>query len=480
MPYDYDLGVIGAGAAGLTVAAGAARFGAKTLLVEKERMGGDCLHYGCVPSKTLIRTAAVRHAMKTAARFGLPETELPEVDFRAVSRRIAGVVSRIQEHDSAERFSSLGVDVLFGSARFMDEHSVEVSGKRVFAKSWVVATGSSPFVPPIPGLSETPFLTNRDIFSLSRLPGSLLILGGGPIGIEMAQAFSRLGSKVAVVEMGPQILPAEDPDMAQVVVERLEQEGVAFHLSTRAVSAARSDAGASVTVEKPDRTQTTLSAEALLVAVGRNPNTAGMGLERIAVSFTRAGITVDERLRTDRAHIFAAGDCKAGLKFTHVAGYDASIVLSNAVLHWPRKADYTWTPWCTYTDPELASLGLNEKRARAKGLDFKVVSEEFRDNDRALAEGSGEGRIKLVLGERGKVLGVQIAGPRAGEILSEWVGAAAGDVSLSKIASAVHPYPTLSEINRKVAGKVFEARIFSDTVRKTLRFLFQFKGRGPA
>ena len=479
MPYDYDIGIIGAGAAGLSAAAGAARFGARTLLLEKEKMGGDCLHFGCVPSKTLIKCASVYHAMKTASRYGLPSVEAPPVDFGAVSRRIEEVVEKIQEHDSAERFQSLGVDVVFGSARFSDEHRVEVSGKRLSAKNWLIATGSSPLVPPIPGLSEVPFLTNRDLFSLSKLPASLAILGAGPIGIEMAQAFARLGSKVSVIEMGGQILPAEDPDMALIVMDRLRAEGVDFIMGAKAVSVERADGGVAVNLENADKTPGRVMAESLLVAVGRSPNTEGLGLSRLAISSTRGGITVDGHLRTDRANIYAAGDCKAGLKFTHVAGYDASIFLTNSVLHLPRKSDYTRIPWCTYTDPELASVGLNEKRAKSANEKFSVIVEEFSSNDRFLAEGAASGRIKLILGEQSRVLGVQIAGPHAGEILSGWVVALAGNVGLAKMAGAVFPYPTLSEIDKKVSGKVFEPKIFSDTVKKTLRLLFRYKGQGP-
>lgn len=478
MPFEYDIGIIGAGAAGLSAAAGAARFGAKTLLLEREKMGGDCLHFGCVPSKALIKCASVHQAAKNAALYGLPKRELPPVDFRAVARRIAGVVDKIQEHDSAERFRSLGVDVIFGSARFSDEHRVEISGKRLSAKNWLVATGSSPLVPPIPGLHDVPFLTNRDLFSLPKLPSSLSILGAGPIGIEMAQAFARLGSKVSVIEMGSQILPAEDSDMARIVMDRLMAEGVEFVMGAKAVSVERDEGGIAVNLENADGTPGRVGAEALLVAVGRSPNIAGLGLERLAISFTRGGITVDGHLRTDRANIYAAGDCKAGLKFTHVAGYDASVFLTNSILHLPRKTDYTRIPWCTYTDPELASIGLNEKRARSANEKYSVIVEEFASNDRALAEGAGEGRMKLILGENSKVLGVQIAGPRAGEILSGWVVALAGDVGLSRMAGAVFPYPTLSEINKKVAARVFEPKLFSNTVKKTLRLLFRYKGQG--
>ena len=476
--FDYDIGIIGGGAAGLTVASGAAQLGAKSLLVEKEEaLGGDCLHYGCVPSKTLIRTAHVYHLMKSAPAFGLPAVDPPPVDYARVAGRIRSVIDTIQEHDSEERFCSLGAKVRFGSPQFVDDHAVQLDGETVSAKNWVIATGSSAAVPPIEGLDNTPYITNREIFSLDRLPESLLILGGGPIGIEMAQAFSRLGTKVSVIERADQVLGKEDPDMAEAVSEALRAEGVAFHLNT-AVTAAR-DLGAEreVTLRDAAGRTSTLKGELLLVALGRRPNIDDLALDKAGVEAGRGGIVVDNRMRTSRKHIYAAGDCNGGYQFTHAAGYEGGIVVSNAIIHLPRKADYTWMPWCTYTDPELASIGMNEKTARDAGIEPKIFTEPFENNDRSLAEAERVGRIKLVLDEKEKPLGVQIFGPQAGELIGEWVAALAGNVKLSTLAGAVHPYPTIGEINKKVVGNVFSPKIFSDTVKKGLKFFFNLKGR---
>ncbi len=476
--YDYDIGIIGGGAAGLTVASGAAQLGAKTLLVEKEEaLGGDCLHYGCVPSKTLIKTAHVYQLMKSGPRFGLPAITPPAVDFREVAARIRSVISRIQRHDSVARFCGLGAKVVFGAPRFADEHAISLGGKTISARTWVVATGSSPLIPAIAGLDQTPYLTNRDIFSLDKLPGSMIILGAGPIATEMAQAFCRLGTTVTVIQRSDQILSKEDKDLAAMVQQLLAAEGVTFVMNAAVVSTRDLGREREVVIKNTAGERVALRAEALFVALGRTPNGAGLGLEKIDIPFAGNGITVNHHLQTRHRHIYAAGDVIGGYQFTHVAGYEGGVVLSNAVFHLPRKVNYTHVPWCTYCQPELASMGLNEKRAKAAGLDYTVWSEEFSDNDRGLAEGEGVGRVKLLLDRKERPLGVQILGPHAGELLSEWVAIMNGGVGLAKIASAIHPYPTLGEINKKVVGALFAKKIFSATVRRGLKFFFSFKGR---
>lgn len=475
--YDFDIGILGGGAAGLTIASGAAQLGARTLLIDKEgRLGGDCLHFGCVPSKTLIKTARVWHLAHKTKQFGLPELELKPVDFKAVASRIQSVISTIQKHDSVERFCSLGARVEFGQATFTDKHSINLNGKIYSAKTWVIATGSSPSIPHIEGLDKTPFITNKEIFSLNHLPRSMIFLGGGPISIEMAQAFSRLGSKVTIIERGNHILGREDEDMADSVMNVLGGEGVMFHLNASVVNVRDLGAEKEVLIHKGEET-TSLRAETLVVAAGREANVKGMGLEEIGMEFEKKGIRVDGRMRTNHTHIYAAGDVTGAYQFTHAAGYEGGIVVSNAVFHLPRKADYTFFPWCTYTDPELASIGMNETAAKAKGVAYSVWTEEFRVNDRSLAEGEEAGRIKLLLDEQEKPIGIQILGPHAGELLSEWVAVLNGKMKLSTLATAVHPYPTLGEINKKVVGTYFSGKIFSDRVRKALRFFFNLKGR---
>jgi len=476
--YEYDIGIIGGGAAGLTVASGAAQLGAKTLLIEKEEaLGGDCLHYGCVPSKTLIKTAHVYHLMNNGPKFGLPSITPPPVDFREVAGRIKSVINGIQKHDSVERFCRLGAQVEFGDPVFTDEHTVALGGRTISARSWVIATGSSAAIPPIEGLEATPYLTNRNLFSLDTLPGSMIILGGGPIAVEMAQAFCRLGTRVTVIQRSGQILGKEDRDMADIVQQELEREGVAFRMNASVTRVSDLGHGRQVIMTNAAGETETLEAEVLMVAVGRTPNVTGIGLEKIDIAYTHQGIEVNRYLRTRHKHIYAAGDVIGGYQFTHVAGYEGGVVVSNAIFHLPKKTDYTYVPWCTYSHPELASIGMNEKSAEKAGIEYSVWSEEFSGNDRALAEGESIGRIKLLLDRKEKPLGIQILGPRAGDLLSEWVAIMNGGVRLTKIAASIHPYPTLGEINKRVVGSVFSPKIFSKTVRKGLTFFFSFKGR---
>jgi pyruvate/2-oxoglutarate dehydrogenase complex dihydrolipoamide dehydrogenase (E3) component len=475
-PYDFDIGIIGGGSAGLTVAAGAAQFGAKTLLIEKDSLGGDCLYYGCVPSKTLLKTARVRHLMKRAQGFGLPAIDVPPVDFRKVTERIKSVIAVIQRHDSPERFCRLGAQVEFGCPEFSDEHSVRLNGRTRSAKRWVIATGSSPAIPGIEGLDKTPFITNREIFYLDRLPESMVLLGAGPISTEMAQAFARLGTKVSVVQRSGQILTREDKDMADLLMERLDMEGVTFYLNSAILKVQDRGSEREVIIKTGDVIKS-IRAETILVALGRQANLEGLGLEAIGIEFDMNGLRLDSRLRTNCAHIYGAGDVTGTYQFTHAAGYEGGIVLTNAVLRLPRKVDYTFFPWCTYTDPELSSIGMNEIRARESGIDYSVWTEEFRMNDRGLAEGDAAGKIKLLLDAKERPIGIQILGLHAGELINEWVAAMSGGVKLSTLATAVHPYPTLGEINKRVAGTFLSGKVFSDRVKKALRFFFHLKGR---
>lgn len=480
--YDYDVGIIGGGAAGLTVAAGVSRLGAKTILIEREgRLGGDCLHYGCVPSKTLLRTAHVYHLMTNAGRFGLPEVRPAPVDFRTVSSRIREVIATIQRHDSVERFCELGVKVEFGVAKFTDERTVSCNGNRLTARNWVIATGSSPAIPDVAGLDDTPFITNKELFYLDELPQSLIVIGAGAVAVEMAQAMGRLGSKVDVIQRSGQILSKEDKDMADEVMASLEREGVTFHVNTMLTEVRDCGQIRQVAFENGDGHPVTLEADSILVALGRVPNVAGLGLEDAGVHYSRKGIDVDARLRTSQKHIYAAGDVTGSHQYTHAAGYEGGVVLTNAVLRLPRKVDYTWLPHAIYCDPEFASIGLNEKAAEKAGIDYTVWKEAFRDNDRSLTEGYDGGILKMVVDKRENVLGVQILGPHAGELINEWVAVLNGRVKLSTLAGAVHPYPTLGEINKRIAGDVFARKLFSESVRKKLKFFFNLKGRacGP-
>ena len=476
--YDFDIGILGGGSGGLTVADGASQFGAKTLLIEKEKaLGGDCLHYGCVPSKTLIRSAHVYHMMKNAWKYGLPGVDVKPVDYREIAKRIQYVIGTIQKHDSEERFCKLGVKVEFGDSMFTDEHSLQVNGQTYSAKKWVIATGSSPSIPPIEGIDQTPCITNKEIFSLDSLPKSMIVIGAGPIAIEMAQAFCRLGTKVDVIQRSAQILSKEDKDLADIVMNVLSDEGITFHLNSGLVNVKDLGTEKEVVISKKDGSTESLRAEQILVALGRQANLENLGLEGISLDFDKKGLKVDSRMRTNHKHIYGAGDVTGEYQFTHAAGYEGGVALSNAILHLPKKADYTYMPWCTYTDPELASIGMNEKRAKETGIKYSVWTEEFKSNDRSLAEGEEVGNIKMILDEKSKPVGIQILGPQAGELLSEWIAVMNGGVKLSTMASAVHTYPTLAEINKRVVGNYFSGKIFSEKVKKTLKFFFHFKGR---
>ncbi len=477
--YDFDMLVLGGGAAGLTVASGSAQLGAKTMLVEKEEaLGGDCLHFGCVPSKTLIHTARVWHTVAHTRFFGLPDIDMPAVDFSKIRSRINKVIDTIQVHDSVERFSGLGVEVVFGRASFVCPHTVVVNGKKYTARKIAIATGSSPAIPAVPGLDSVFLLTNKNIFSLSSLPQKLIVLGGGPIGAEMAQAFTRLGSQVDLLQRGDEILSREDTDMACIVAEQMETDGVNIHRKVCIQSVQKADSDVRVVYLDKEGTERILQGDALLVALGRTPNIGELKLQNAGVHFSEKGISVDKSMRTSQKHIFAAGDVTGEYLFTHAAGYEGGIIVANAVMHVPKKADYTHFPACTYTEPELATIGLNEKAAKKAGRKVEVLVEEFKNSDRALTEARPMGRIKLLL-EKGKPVGVQIAGPHAGDLINEWVALQNAGGKLSSLAGAIHPYPTLGEINKRVAGSYFSSRIFSPKVRKILRLLFQYQGEGP-
>jgi pyruvate/2-oxoglutarate dehydrogenase complex dihydrolipoamide dehydrogenase (E3) component len=478
--FEYDLGIIGGGAAGLTAAAGAAQFGAKTILIEKSsQLGGDCLHYGCVPSKTLIRTASVWNLAGRSNAFGLPALNLPPVDLGAVMDRVQAVIEKMQLHDSPERFCGLGAEIRFGRPAFADDHVVELDGKRIAAKNWIIATGSSPVVPPIEGLASVPFWTNEMVFSQRTLPGHLIVLGGGPIGLEIAQSFARLGSKVTIIEFIDQILGPEDTDMAEILKTRLEAEGVIIHTGTKALKVESKGAAILLTVGPATKEgpSAVIEGDALFLSTGRKPNIGDLAFDKAGVAFTPRGIPTNNRLKTNIPHIYACGDVNGQFPFTHVAGYEAGIALTNAILHLPRKVDYGRIGWCTYTDPEVASIGFNEKRARKDGLNYRIIEEQFEENDRAMAEGEAMGKIKILLDTNDKLLGCQMMGAHAGELIHEWIIALSAGVKLSAMAGTVHVYPTLSEISKRAAGRVFADKLFGNRTKSILKLLFSLKGR---
>jgi pyruvate/2-oxoglutarate dehydrogenase complex dihydrolipoamide dehydrogenase (E3) component len=466
-----DLIILGGGAGGLVVASVASQLGLRVTLIEARGMlGGDCLHYGCVPSKTLLHCARLVQQQRHAASLGLTTTAEPVVDHAAVNAYIRSVIATLQVHDDPERFRSYGCEVLFGHGRFVGPRQVEVNGEVLRAKRIVIATGSSPFIPPVEGLQGAGYLTNEQLFSLDTLPAHLAILGAGPIGIEMAQAFRRLGSRVTVLLRGNAIMQNDAPEHAAQLKEVLLGEGVEFLNHSELLRAERREAGQLALGLKVAGKEQELLVDELLVATGRKPNIDGLNLEAAGVEAGRRGITVDQRLRTSNRRIYACGDVCGPYQFTHMAEYQAGIVISNALFRFPKKVDYRIVPWVTYTEPELAGVGLSEQKAREQGLEVEVLSFPFKDIDRAVAEGSTVGSTSFVV-HKGKIIGASILGPRAGELLHEIVLAMKNGCSLTTLSSTIHAYPTLSQVHRRTANTHFSGKLFSPLSRQLVQWL---------
>ena len=464
----FDLCIIGAGSGGLSVAAGAAQLGLKVALLEPHAMGGDCLNSGCVPSKALLAAGKAAHAGENAAQFGVHYTA-PQIDFGAVKDHVAGVIAAIEPNDSQERFEQLGCTVIRAAGRFIDGRTVDAGGRKIRARRFVIATGSRAGVPPIPGLADVPFMTNETIFGLRDRPDHLIIIGGGAIGCEMAQAHRRLGCAVSIVDVGP-ILPRDDADLVAIVRAALVGEGIALH--ERATIDRIDQADGQVRLMLGDGP--VIAGSHLLVAAGRKPTVDGLGLEAAGVEYSPKGIVVDPRRRTSNKRIFAIGDCRVGPQFTHTAGYEAGIVIQNALFHVPAKVNYAALPWVTFTDPELAQVGLTEAAARAEHGDaVRVLHWSFAENDRAQADKRTEGMAKVVL-VKGKVAGASIVGPNAGELIQTWTIAITAKLGLRQLTGIIAPYPTYAEINKRLASSAFTASLFSDRTRKIVRLLQWF------
>ncbi len=468
---DCDLCVIGAGSGGLSLAAGAAQMGARVVLIEKHKMGGDCLNYGCVPSKALIAAAQAAHGQRRAAAFGVAARE-PEIDFAKVHAHVHGVIAAIAPHDSVERFTGLGVKVVLDTARFTGPDEVAAGAARIRARWFVIATGSRPSAPPIPGLAETPHLTNETVFDLKVRPDHLIVAGGGPIGCELAQAFRRLGSRVTVVEMAG-LLGKDDPELVEIVRRQLATDGVVLRESAKMAAAQASGGGVAVTIERGGASET-ISGSHLLIAAGRQPNVEDLDLGKAGVEFTKKGVTVDRRLRTSNARVFAIGDAAGGLMFTHLSNYHAQIVIRQALfrLFW-TSADAAAVPWVTYTDPELAQVGLTEAEARKARGDIRVLRSPLIENDRAQTERATDGLIKVVTARNGRVLGASIVGRHAGDLVYPWIGAVQRKQKIGALANIIAPYPTFSEITKRAAGSFYTPALFSERTKKIVRFLLR-------
>ena len=463
MKFTHDVIVIGGGAAGLTAAGGCALFGLKAALIEGHRMGGECLNNGCVPSKAIISAAKRAAEARTPTRHGVTLAE-PQIEWSGVHAHIHRAIADIEHHDSKETFEEMGVQVILDWARVTGKHTVEVGDRKLAAPRIVIATGSKPAIPPIEGLDEVPYLTNENLFDLEEQPDHLVIIGGGVIGMEMAQAFRRLGSAVTVINPGA-LMGRDDPDSVAVVQQVMEEEGVRFVFG-KARKVAQSEGTLSVDIELTDGGHETVTGSHLLLAVGRRANTAGFGLEELGVAMGRNGIATDARRRSSIKSIYAIGDCREGPRLTHVSGYEGSNVALEIVTGLPTKVDYRALPWCTYTEPEVAQIGLTEKEAREQlGDKVTVVREEFSENERAVAEDSSLGHMKMVLKGK-KVLGVSIVGKHAGELLLPFTQTITGKSSTFALGSAIISYPTRSEISKAAAFSAWEPTVFGGLPKK--------------
>ncbi|MEH6476367.1 MAG: FAD-dependent oxidoreductase [Sneathiella sp.] len=468
-----DICVIGAGSGGLSVAAGAVQMGARVVLVEGGKMGGDCLNYGCVPSKALIAAAKKASALDHSAEFGVTG-ERPNVNYAAVMDHVAGIIAGIAPHDSVERFEELGVTVFEGYGRFLNDHQLVVGDQVIEAKRFVIATGSSAATLPIEGLEDCGYLTNETLFENREKPSHLVVIGGGPIGMEMAQAHRRLGCAVTVLEAFS-VLAKDDPDLTKVAIDAIKGEGVDIREGVKIAKISRKPDG-SIDIElDQDGAVEIITGSHILVAAGRKPNIGKLNLDDAGISYSRFGIEVDARLRTSNKKIFAIGDVAGGLQFTHVAGYHAGIVIRNILFRLPAKVDYSAVPWVTYTDPEVANVGMSEAAAREKyGDDIRVLTFDYAENDRARAERREEGMVKAITTKKGKILGAGIVGLQAGELIHPWTLAITGKLKISNMASFIAPYPTLGEVNKRAAGSFYTPSLFSEKTRKIVRFLLRF------
>ena len=469
----YDLVVIGGGSAGLTAVTMAARLGASALLVDRESLGGDCLHYGCVPSKSLIASARMAHTMRHAEKFGLGSVN-QSVDLARVMGRVDRIRDEIGSHESPEAIRELGVDVALGGAKFIDEFTIEVDQTYpVTGDRFLIATGSHAVAPDIPGLVECGFIDHVDLFGLQELPDRLAVIGGGSIGTEMGQALSRLGSQVTIIQRASRLLPKEDPDISAVLQNVFAEEGIELLLSANPVRVDRSDGEKQIEVEQHGNTRR-VSCDEILVAVGRKANTDALNLSAAGIQANSKGIVVDDSLRTNKPHIFAVGDCNGGPQFTHWAEYEARIATRNALYRGTSKRSMQTLPWVTFTDPAVARVGMTLDEARIAASNGGAHEHVFPYSrlDRAVCESDTTGMIKVVVDKSDRVLGAHIIGPGAGEALTEWVLAIEHRLPLSQIGNAIHVYPTLSRINRRVADEAFLAHGVS---RWTNRLFARFR-----
>ena len=466
MPDRYDLIVIGGGSAGLTAVRFARRLGLSVALVERDRIGGDCTWTGCVPSKALLKAAGLAYDMRSASRFGLLPPHNSPVDFSMVMSRVRGVMQAIHDAESPDALREDGIEVVHGEARFIDSHSIRVEESHLAARRFLVCTGASPVIPPIPGLLEVLYLTYETVWGLTHLPSRLAVVGGGPIGCELAQAFLRLGSSVTLVEAGNRLLLLDEPEASALVATRLKAEGLELKLGTTLASVQPYGQDISLSLSNGEA----IGADTLLIVVGRRPQLKSLCLESAGVAYDASGIRVDKNLRTSQRHIYAAGDCTGSYQFTHYAAYQGFMAVRNAFLPRTRRAVLGHVPWVTFTDPEVAHVGLTESQAREQnGADVEVSNWPMNQVDRAVVDGSEDGFLKVVHGQNGKLLGATVASPRAGELIQEWALALDHGLKISDLAQSLHAYPTYSLANQQLATQVTVERMLSGRMGKVIR-----------
>jgi len=468
-PLTLDLCVIGAGAGGLAVAAGAVQMGASVVLVERGKMGGDCLNVGCVPSKSLIAAAKMADISGHGQEFGIG-LAAARVDFGAVADSIARVIATLAPHDSVERFQGLGVTILQADAKFTDPRTVRAGDTDIQARRFVIAAGSSPAIPPIPGIETVPYFTNETIFANREALRHLVVIGGGAVGVELAQAHRRLGAEVTIIDVGP-LLSQYDPELVKILADRLRAQGILLIPSMTISRAMLEDGKVAVELANGER----IAGSHLLVATGRRPNTGALGLDAAGIAFTRHGITVDARLRTTNRHVYAIGDIAGGPQFTHAALYHSGIVIRNALFRLPARVDYRALPRVTYSDPELASVGLSEATARdAYGDSIRVLRWHFAENDRAQTERDTIGMVKIVTTAKGRILGAAILGAGAGDQIATWALAISRRMKIGAVANLIVPYPTRGEAGKRAAGSFYTPALFSPRTRRLVRLLARF------
>ncbi|MDZ7715468.1 MAG: FAD-dependent oxidoreductase [Balneolaceae bacterium] len=480
--YDFDVIVIGGGAAGLTSAGIAANFGAKTMMIEREKLGGDCTWTGCVPSKVLLKAGKVAQNIRDAGKYGLIDGS-PEIDFQKVIDHVHTIRQEIYEDaDSPEKFENMGIEVVKGSAFFVDDHTVKIEGdnksRKVTSRYIFICAGASAFVPPISGIDKVDYLTNDTLFEINDLPNELIIIGAGPIGTEMAQAMNRLGSNVTVIDMADRIMVNDDPELAAILKKKLESEGIIYELNAQVKSVSNNEGDLIVSISTKGEEKKIRGTD-LLMATGRRANVSGLNLEAAGIDYSDKGVKVNEKCKTNISHIYACGDITGEYQFTHMSEHMAKVASTNALLKFPMKIDRRHVPWVTYTDPELGHVGATENKLKEEGINYETYKFPFSKIDRALTESEGEGLIKVFAKKwNGKILGASIVGTNAGEMISEYAVAMKNGVTLRNLADTIHPYPTYALGARRAADQWY-IKNQSEWQIKLIQKLFGYRGELP-